>query len=54
VNHSVLHLPLNHTKALIVAVLLFAVASPLTAERKTDRIIVHKHARTLDLMHAAK
>jgi murein L,D-transpeptidase YafK len=54
VNHSVLHLPLNHTKALIVAVLLFAVASPLTAERKTDRIIVHKHARTRDLMHAGQ
>jgi murein L,D-transpeptidase YafK len=54
VNHFVLHLPLNHTKALIVAVLLFAVASPLTAERKTDRIIVHKHARTLDLMHAGQ
>ena len=34
--------------------LLFAVASPLTAGRKTDRIIVHKHARTLDLMHAGR
>jgi murein L,D-transpeptidase YafK len=54
VRYSVLHLPLNHTKALIVAVLLFAVASPLTAGRKTDRIIVHKHARTLDLMHAGQ
>jgi murein L,D-transpeptidase YafK len=47
-------LPLNHTKPLIVAVLLFAVASPLTAGRKTDRIIVHKHARTLALMHAGR
>jgi murein L,D-transpeptidase YafK len=45
---------LNHTKALIVAVLLSAVASPLTAEQKTDRIIVHKHTRTLDLMHAGQ
>jgi len=54
VRYSVLHLPLNHTKALIVAVLLFPVASPLTAGRKTDRIIVHKHARTLDLMHAGQ
>ena len=34
--------------------LLFAVASPLIAGRKTDRIIVHKQARTLDLMHAGK
>lgn len=52
--YSLVHVTLNHWKALIVALLPIIVAWPLAAEQNPDRIIVHKHARTLDLMHAGQ
>ncbi|SRR6266496_956870 len=35
-----------------LALLLLAITAPLHAEQKADRIIVHKKARTMELMHA--